>query len=116
MSETIFLRKTPANYSSTSLCCSDPLSNLLPARIALRDLCGANITSGLEADQRTLAVHGCYAMTATTALTAQNTQGVEDVHITPPAFLGKQIRKVMEDGFTEGEPGIVKIGTYQSFI
>ena len=49
-------------------------------------------------------------MTATTALTAQNTTGVEDIHIIPPAFVGKQIRKVMEDGFMEGEPGVVKIG------
>jgi hydroxymethylpyrimidine/phosphomethylpyrimidine kinase len=49
-------------------------------------------------------------MTATTALTAQNTMGVEDLHITPPAFVGKQIRKVMEDGFLKGQPGVVKIG------
>lgn len=65
---------------------------------------------GLEADQRTLAAHGCYAMTATTALTAQNTLGVEDVHVIPPAFVGKQIRKVMEDGFMDDEPGVVKVG------
>lgn len=49
-------------------------------------------------------------MTATTALTAQNTQGVQDVHITPPAFVEKQIRAVMDDGFLEGEIGVVKIG------
>jgi hydroxymethylpyrimidine/phosphomethylpyrimidine kinase len=49
-------------------------------------------------------------MTATTALTAQNTLGVEDVHITPPAFVGKQIRKVMEDGFMEGQAGVIKMG------
>ena len=36
--------------------------------------------------------------------------GVEDVHITPPPFVGKQIRKVMEDGFMEGEPGVIKMG------
>lgn len=51
-------------------------------------------------------------MTATTALTAQNTQGVQDVHITPPSFVEKQIRVVMEDGFLDGEGGVVKIGTY----
>ncbi|RMZ81499.1 hypothetical protein DV738_g2292, partial [Chaetothyriales sp. CBS 135597] len=53
--------------------------------------------AGLEADQRTLAAHGVYALTATTALTAQNTLGVQDVHITPPAFVEKQIRCVLED-------------------
>jgi len=36
-------------------------------------------------------------MTATTALTAQNTLGVEDVHITPPAFVGKQIDACLTD-------------------
>jgi hydroxymethylpyrimidine/phosphomethylpyrimidine kinase len=50
-------------------------------------------------------------MTATTALTAQNTLGVQDVHITPPSFVEKQIRAVMEDGFLEGQMGVVKIGT-----
>ncbi|OAP60274.1 phosphomethylpyrimidine kinase [Fonsecaea erecta] len=53
--------------------------------------------AGLEADQKVLAAHGCYAMTATTALTAQNTLGVVDIHITPPAFVGKQIDACLTD-------------------
>jgi hydroxymethylpyrimidine/phosphomethylpyrimidine kinase len=36
-------------------------------------------------------------MTATTALTAQNTLGVNDIHITPPAFVGKQIDACLTD-------------------
>jgi hydroxymethylpyrimidine/phosphomethylpyrimidine kinase len=36
-------------------------------------------------------------MTATTALTAQNTMGVEDIHITPPAFVAKQIDLCLSD-------------------
>jgi hydroxymethylpyrimidine/phosphomethylpyrimidine kinase len=36
-------------------------------------------------------------MTATTALTAQNTKGVYDIHHVPPAFLRKQIDAVIED-------------------
>lgn len=47
--------------------------------------------SGLEADQKVIAAHGCYAQTATTALTAQDTKGVYDVHHVPPTFLGKLI-------------------------
>ena len=53
--------------------------------------------SGLEADQKVIAAHGCYAMTATTALTAQNTQGVYDIHHTPSAFVGKQIDACIDD-------------------
>ncbi|KAK6610674.1 thiamine biosynthesis protein (thi-4) [Botrytis cinerea] len=47
--------------------------------------------AGIEADQKVIAAHGCYAMTATTALTAQNTLGVEDIHYVPAEFVGKLI-------------------------
>ncbi|KAK4106941.1 hypothetical protein N658DRAFT_414120 [Parathielavia hyrcaniae] len=53
--------------------------------------------AGLEADQKVIAAHGCYAMTATTALTAQNTKGVYGIHFVPPEFLRKQIDAVIED-------------------
>ncbi|KAK7736849.1 trifunctional hydroxymethylpyrimidine kinase/phosphomethylpyrimidine kinase/thiaminase [Diaporthe eres] len=53
--------------------------------------------AGLEADQKVIAAHGCYAMTATTALTAQNTLGVYDIHPVPPAFLRKQIDACFDD-------------------
>ena len=53
--------------------------------------------SGLEADQKVIAAHGCYAMTATTALTAQNTQSVIDVFHTPPEFVRKQIDACIDD-------------------
>jgi hypothetical protein len=71
--------------------------------------------AGLEADQKTLAAHNVFAFTATTALTAQNTNGVRDVCVTPPEFVSKQIRAVFEDGFLEEEDyggcaGVVKIG------
>ncbi|KAK4138159.1 hypothetical protein BT67DRAFT_437510 [Trichocladium antarcticum] len=53
--------------------------------------------AGLEADQKVIAAHGCYAMTVTTALTAQNTTGVYDIHHVPAEFLRKQIDAVMDD-------------------
>ncbi|EMC92647.1 hypothetical protein BAUCODRAFT_568824 [Baudoinia panamericana UAMH 10762] len=53
--------------------------------------------AGLEADQRVCAVHGCYAMTATSALTAQNTQGVYGIHETPSGFVQKQIDACIDD-------------------
>ena len=52
---------------------------------------------GLEADQKVIATHGCYAMTATAALTAQNTLGVEDIHETPSEFVKKQIELCVDD-------------------
>lgn len=52
---------------------------------------------GLEADQKVIAVHGCYAMTTTTALTAQNTLGVVDIHQIPPEFVQKSIDACISD-------------------
>lgn len=72
-----------------------------------------SLNSGLEADQKVLASHGVYAMTATTALTAQNTLGVQDIHIVPPAFLGRQIDSVLDD-VDLGDNGCVKIGELSS--
>ena len=45
-------------------------------------------------------------MTATTALTAQNTRGVYDIHHIPPPFLRKQIDACLEDIGAD----VVKIG------
>jgi len=53
--------------------------------------------AGLEADQKVIAAHGCYAMTATTALTAQNTLGVRGIHEIPPEFVRQQIDACIED-------------------
>ena len=51
----------------------------------------------MEADQKVIAAHGCYAMTATTALTAQNTLGVDDIHWVPAPFVAKCIKACVED-------------------
>lgn len=52
---------------------------------------------GLEADQKVIAAHGCYAMTATTALTAQNTMGVRGVHPVPAGFVRELIDACVGD-------------------
>lgn len=51
-------------------------------------------------------------MTATTALTAQNTQGVYGIHHTPPEFVKKQIDACIEDIGVD----VVKIGTLVEII
>lgn len=63
-------------------------------------------SSGLEADQRVLAAHGCYALTATTGLTAQNTLGVQDIFVVPSEFVRKQINAGLEDVGAD----VVKLG------
>ncbi len=53
--------------------------------------------AGIQADVKTITCLGGYAMTAITALTAQNTCGVFGIHEVPIDFLRLQIEKVLED-------------------
>ena len=62
--------------------------------IAGSDSCGG---AGIQADIKTMTAHGVYAMSAITALTAQNTTGVSDIMEVTPDFLGKQLDCVFED-------------------
>jgi hydroxymethylpyrimidine/phosphomethylpyrimidine kinase len=53
--------------------------------------------AGIQADIKTAMALGAYATTALTALTAQDTIGVHDVHPVPLAFLRRQIEVVLAD-------------------
>ncbi|WP_264997223.1 bifunctional hydroxymethylpyrimidine kinase/phosphomethylpyrimidine kinase, partial [Komagataeibacter xylinus] len=53
--------------------------------------------AGIQADIKTVTVLGGFAMTAITALTAQNTLGVQAVMPVSPAFIVAQMRCVMDD-------------------
>ncbi len=53
--------------------------------------------AGIQADLKTFSALGCYGMSAITALTAQNTQGVRAIHGVPAEFLKEQIAAVVED-------------------
>ena len=72
--------------------------------------------AGIQADLKTFAALGCYGMTAITALTAQNTVGVQGIHAVPPAFLQSQLQSVIEDIGVDAvkigmlhEPGVVEV-------
>ncbi|MGC9334921.1 MAG: bifunctional hydroxymethylpyrimidine kinase/phosphomethylpyrimidine kinase [Anaerolineae bacterium] len=53
--------------------------------------------AGIQADLKTFAARGVYGMSAITAITAQNTIGVQGVYELPADFVGLQIDSVMED-------------------
>ena len=53
--------------------------------------------AGIQADLKTFMAFGVYGMSAVTALTAQNTVGVQGVFEVPPGFVREQIRSVMTD-------------------
>lgn len=66
--------------------------------------------AGLQADIKTMLANGVYAMSAVTALTAQNTTGVSGVFEVTPEFLSAQLDAV----FTDIPPDAVKIGMVSS--
>lgn len=53
--------------------------------------------AGIQADLKTFAALGCYGMSAITAITAQNTRGVEGIFALPPDFVVSQIATVLTD-------------------
>lgn len=62
--------------------------------------------AGIQADIKTITMQGCYAMTAITALTAQNTLGVQAISPVSPEFLTQQLESVFSDIY----PDAIKIG------
>ena len=66
--------------------------------------------AGIQADIKTMTMHGVYAMSAITAMTAQNTTGVRAIQESTPEFLRQQLDAVFEDI----RPDAVKIGMVSS--
>jgi hydroxymethylpyrimidine/phosphomethylpyrimidine kinase len=53
--------------------------------------------AGIQADLKTFSALGAYGTAVLTALTAQNTRGVTGVHAVPAAFVGEQLRTLLDD-------------------
>ena len=66
--------------------------------------------AGIQAAIKTMTMNGVYAMSAITAMTAQNTTGVRAIQESTPEFLRQQLDAVFEDIF----PDAVKIGMVSS--
>ena len=66
--------------------------------------------AGIQADIKTMTANGVYAMSAITALTAQNTTGVTGIMEVTPEFLSLQLEAI----FTDIYPDAVKTGMVSS--
>lgn len=66
--------------------------------------------AGIQADIKTITAHKMYAMSAITALTAQNTTGVYGIMDSTPEFVGQQLDCIFDDI----HPDAVKIGMVSS--
>jgi hydroxymethylpyrimidine/phosphomethylpyrimidine kinase len=72
--------------------------------------------AGIQADLKTFTAFGVFGTSAITALTAQNTIGVQGIMEVDPTFVERQIRSVLDDIGTDAvktgmlsSPGIVKV-------
>jgi hydroxymethylpyrimidine/phosphomethylpyrimidine kinase len=66
--------------------------------------------AGIQADIKTISACACFASSAITAITAQNTMGVRDIHPIPGSILKSQIEAVLDDIGTDA----IKIGMLHS--
>ena len=66
--------------------------------------------SGVQADIKTITMLGAYAATAITSVTAQDTEGIQQLYDIPAEVLDMQIRAVLNDL----KPNAVKIGMLRS--
>lgn len=77
-----------------------PVAPSYPARIPrVLSIAGTDPSggAGTAADLKSITAAGGYGMSAVTALVAQNTRGVRDIHVPPAAFLAQQLRAVGDD-------------------
>ena len=64
--------------------------------------------AGIQADLKTFSAFGVYGLSVLTAITAQNTLGVQGVQVLPPDFVTLQIRSVLSDiGADAGKTGML---------
>jgi len=68
-----------------------------PPRVLVIAGSDSSAGAGIQADLKTAQALGCYAMTAVTAVTVQNTKGVRAVHMVPPDVVAGQIEACLTD-------------------
>lgn len=102
----IFAQEDIIQAAKELKCLSEQMKGVAPCKvltIAGSDCSGG---AGIQADIKTITAHKMYAMSAITALTAQNTTGVYAIADVDPSFVGQQIDCIFKDI----RPDAVKIG------
>ncbi|KAJ3556463.1 hypothetical protein NM688_g2012 [Phlebia brevispora] len=103
--KTGFLRSPAEGLNASSASTTNPPTFSPSARVedmaqpAVLTIAGTDSSggAGIQADLKTFTAHNCYGTSVVTALTAQNTTGVQAVHPSPPEFIEQQLRSVLED-------------------
>ncbi|CAE8582677.1 unnamed protein product [Polarella glacialis] len=81
-------------------------ARIIPPRVLIIAGSDSGGGAGIQADIKSCAAHGAFSTTAVTALTAQNSHGVQGIFPVPLDFVREQIRSVLGDIGTD----VVKTG------
>ena len=75
------------------------MSTPSPSRAIALTIAGSDSSggAGIQADLKTFGAFGVYGASVITALTAQNTTGVQNIHVVPADFVGEQLQSVQSD-------------------
>ena len=89
-----------------------PLQVLMKTNISILTITGSDSTggSGVQADIKTISALGGYALSAITAITVQNTLGIQEFFNLPDNIVAGQIEAIINDI----QPEVVKIGMIRS--
>jgi hydroxymethylpyrimidine/phosphomethylpyrimidine kinase len=85
-----------ANHGARATAATPPANNV-PVILTIAGF-DPSSGAGITADLKTFAAHNCYGVAALTALTVQNSQGVQSVHPVNPRLLREWIESLMADG------------------
>jgi len=72
-------------------------ASIVPPRVLIVAGSDSGGGAGIQADMKACDAHGVFSTTAVTALTAQNTHGVQGIHPIPSAFIKEQMKSVLSD-------------------
>jgi hydroxymethylpyrimidine kinase/phosphomethylpyrimidine kinase len=71
--------------------------------------------AGIQADLKTMTVHGCFGVSVVTALTAQNTVGVQGIYSIPPDFIHQQLTSIFDDFDVASADGYPRVSFRYAF-
>ncbi|XP_010460066.1 PREDICTED: thiamine biosynthetic bifunctional enzyme TH1, chloroplastic-like isoform X2 [Camelina sativa] len=91
------IRSLPANWRSTTASMTTTESVRKVPQVLTVAGSDSGAGAGIQADLKVCAARGVYCASVITAVTAQNTRGVQSVHLLPPEFVSEQLKSVLSD-------------------
>lgn len=93
------IRSWPATWRTTTASMTTTTTESVKKVAQVLTVAGSDsgAGAGIQADIKVCAARGVYCASVITAVTAQNTRGVQSVHLLPPDFVSEQLKSVLSD-------------------